>query len=247
MCEKNLSQKNNSDTGNPEGKLSPNRIFATYWISIVGVILYVVLDAVAQALPPHYSPIRQAESDLAVGPYWYIMTINFVNRGILSLAFVYAFTKTLGLSGVKSSSSSLFKNGSYLLGFGWGVGAILLAFFPTDVPATPISWHGAIHLVVAIIAFICGALGTLVLSRHFGEANVTKGAKKFALPLGWLSVFLLLVDFLGQFLVPRLATRIGGLTERLFLGSVMLWILVVSVYMVSRKRSIFLESSNVSK
>ena len=41
------------------------------------IILYVVLDVVAQVLPPHYSPISQAESLLAVGPYGYIMTVNF--------------------------------------------------------------------------------------------------------------------------------------------------------------------------
>ena len=45
------------------------------------IVLYIVLDAIAQALPPHYSPISQAESLLAVGPYGYIMTINFLNRG----------------------------------------------------------------------------------------------------------------------------------------------------------------------
>ncbi len=242
MREKRMSQKNNSDAGQQSNKLSPDRIFGIYWISIVGVILYVILDAIVQSLPPHYSPIRDAESDLAVGPYGYIMTINFVNRGILSLAFVYAFIKTLDLSGVKNAS---FKNGYYLLGFGWGIGAILLAIFPTDVPATPISWHGAIHLVVAIIAFICGALGTLLLSRHFGEANSTKGAKKIALPLGWLSVALLVTDLFGQFLVPRLA-RYGGLFERLFLGSVLLWIFVISIYMVTNRRSIFAEASPMS-
>jgi hypothetical membrane protein len=238
-----MSQNNNSHAEQHTSKLSPDGIFGLYWITIVGVILYVVLDAVAQSLPPHYSPIRDAESDLAVGPYGYIMTINFLNRGILSLAFVYAFVKTLDLSGVKKAS---FKNGYYLLGFGWGIGAILLAIFPTDVPATPISWHGAIHLIVAIIAFISGALGTLVLSRHFDEANSTKGAKKIALSLGWLSILLLVIDLFGQFLVPRLATRFGGLTERLFLGSVLLWIFVIAIYMVAQKRSILAEPSPMS-
>ena len=56
------------------------RIFGA--LTIAGIALYLVLDVVAQMLPPHYSPVRQAESDLAVGPYGYVMTINFVVREI---------------------------------------------------------------------------------------------------------------------------------------------------------------------
>lgn len=214
---------------------SPDQIVRAYWISIIGIVLYVILDAISQSLPPHYSPISQAESDLAVGPYGYIMTINFVNRGILSLAFIYAFVKTIDLTG---GLRTPFRRGYYLLGI-WAVGAVLLAIFPTDVPVTPISWHGAIHLVVALIAFFGGAVGILLISRHFGENVATKGAKGFALILGWLSVLLLLTDLFAQFLVHRLGGY-SGLSERLFLGSVLLWILIVSAYMIAHRRSIFI-------
>lgn len=217
----------------PTAESSLHRTLGLYWVSIVGVVLYVVLDAAAQSLPPHYSPIRDAESDLAVGPYGYIMAINFVNRGVLSLAFLFAFTKTVDLAG---GPRAPFRRGRALLGV-WAVGAILLAIFPTDVPATPVSWHGAIHLVVAVVAFIGGGFGVLLLSRRFGESAATRGAKGVASALGSLSVLFLLVQLLLPFTIPKLATRFGGLTERLFLGSVLLWILVVSVYMVSHRRS----------
>ncbi len=62
---------------------------AATW-TMVGVIVYVVLDSVAQWLPPHYSPIGQAESDLAVGPYGFIMRINFLLRAGVSLGLVAA-------------------------------------------------------------------------------------------------------------------------------------------------------------
>jgi hypothetical membrane protein len=211
-----------------------DRVFRLYWIPIIAVILYVILDAVVQSLPPHYSWIRDAESDLAVGPYGYIMAVNFINRGILSLVFIYAFMKTIELTG---GSKAVFRRGYYLLGI-WGVGAILLAFFPTDVPATPVSWHGAIHLVVALIAFITGAVGIFVLSRHFGENRATKGIKGFALALGSLSIVLLLLPLSAQLLKIPFTVRIGGLTERLFLASVLLWILAVSAYMIANRRSI---------
>ena len=66
-----------------------------FWIVILGIVLYVILDVIAQVLPPHYSPISQAESDLAVGKFGLIMTVNFLNRGVLSLLFIFAFLQTL--------------------------------------------------------------------------------------------------------------------------------------------------------
>jgi len=211
--------------------ISPSGTIRLYWVTIAGVILYVVLDAIAQSLPPHYSPIRDAESDLAVGPYGLIMSINFLNRGILSLAFVFAFVKTINLAG---GIRARFRTGYFLLGV-WAVGAIILAFFSTDVPATPVSWHGAIHFVVAIIAFVAGAFGTLALSRQFGESATLKGAKRLAMTLAVLVIFFWAVEFFTPFVAPHIATRFGGLLERLFLGSVLLWILAVSTYMVRHK------------
>ena len=211
--------------------ISPSGTIRLYWVTIAGVILYVVLDAIAQSLPPHYSPIRDAESDLAVGPYGLIMSINFLNRGMLSVAFLLALVKTVDLAG---GIRALFKNGSYLLGT-WAIGAILLAFFPTDVPATPMSWHGAIHFVVAIIAFIAGAFGTLALSRQFGENMALRGAKRLAIALAVIVLFFWAAEFFMPFVAPHIVTRFGGLLERLFLGSVLLWILGVSIYMVGHK------------
>jgi hypothetical protein len=90
------------------------------------IILYVVLDAIAQVLPPHYSPISQAESLLAVGPYGYIMTVNFLNRGVFSLLFVYALVQIFTMLGENWRS---YKFGLYAIGI-WGVGALMLAGFP---------------------------------------------------------------------------------------------------------------------
>jgi Protein of unknown function (DUF998) len=194
---------------------------------IGGLILYVLLDIVAQILPPYYNPIRTAESDLAVGPYGYIMTLNFLNRGILSLLFLYALTKTIHSPGGFETSNARrqFKIGTIIFGV-WGVGAILLAIFPTDVPATPISWHGAIHGVLALPVFIGGAIGAVILSLQFGKSRILRSAKPASLSIAVLSAVLLII------VVPTLTTSIGGLTERLFLGSVLLWVGFVSVYLI---------------
>jgi len=203
-----------------------------FWAVIVGVVLYVVLDVVAQLLPPHYSPISQAESDLAVGKFGFIMTINFLNRGILSLLFIYGFLRTLDLAGVARQQ---FRTGTYLLE-AWAVGAVLLAIFPTDVPSTPVSWHGAIHLIVAIIAFIGGAFGALAISQKLGQNQIFQGLRRFALPLSVVVLVFWVIEFALPFVAPHLNNRIGGLTERLFLGSVLLWLGAVSFYIATRVR-----------
>jgi hypothetical protein len=190
------------------------------------VVLYLVLDVVAQLLPPHYSAITQAESDLAVGPYGGVMTVNFVIRGVLTFAFLNGLRQTIVAEG---GSWARYRRG-FVAWLVWGVGAVLLAIFPTDVPSTPVSWHGAIHLVVAILAFIGGALGAYGVATRLGSSPTFRSAEGWATALAWLSIVLLVVELLGGLAVPRISARVGGLLERLFLGSVLLWLFLVSVY-----------------
>jgi len=195
-----------------------------FWVVVAAIVLYVVLDAIAQSLPPHYSPIKDVESDLAVGPYGWVMVINFLNRGALSLVFLYALAETARSNGELGRS---FRIGIYTFGV-WAVGAIILAFFPTDVPATPISWHGAIHLVVAILAFFGGAFGALIISLRLGKNEAIQKVGRPALLIAIVSVILLFVAS------ATLTGPVGGLTERLFLGSVLLWEAIVSLYLGKR-------------
>lgn len=191
------------------------------WIAVALIVIYALLDGIAQVLPPHYSPISQAESDLAVGPYGYIMTINFVNRGVFSLLFVFGFAGALRRA---SESSRRYRGGMMLFGV-WGICSFLLAAFPTDVPSSPVSWHGAIHLVVALVAFVAGALGTLWVSLGIGRNPALRGARPFALAISVVAVISLVLLF------GTLSGAVGGLVERVFIGSVLLWMLALSVYL----------------
>jgi len=110
---------------------------------------------------------------------------------------------------------------------------LLLAIFPTDVPATHVSWHGAIHLVVAIIAFIGGAFGTLAISLKMGQNRMFEGLKRIALPLSIIVIIFWAIEFGVPFVFPHINAHIGGVTERLFLGAVLLWIGIVSAYIAT--------------
>jgi hypothetical membrane protein len=211
-----------ASTGQARGVASGGRFF--FAATIAGIALYVVLDAIAQSLPPHYSPIRQAESDLAVGPYGYIMAVNFVNRGLLSLLFLYGLVKSL-------PSRPGLRTGMALLAV-WAVGALILAVSPTDVSG-PATAHGVVHLAVATLAFLCAALGTLSLSRAFGRDPALRDLK-YAAPLAMLAVVFFLLLYGGPVVFPHAAAKVGGLVERVFIGLVMAWMLVVSAAMLRR-------------
>lgn len=187
---------------------------------IIGCLVYAVLDIIVQILPPHYSPIRQAESDLAVGPYGFIMNINFGIRGVLSLLMVLALSRIF-------PKSAAARGGLVLLAI-WGVGSFLLAFFNTDIldypTVTPVhTWHGELHLLLALIAFMAAALGEFILSLTLSRANLLKSLRGVALTLSVLAIFALLV-------MAKMHHR-GGLGERLFLLFTLLWMFVLAIRM----------------
>jgi len=206
----------------PTASIAPfARTALTLTVVLVGV--YVVLDIVAQLLPPHYNAVSQAESDLAVGPYGYIMTANFVVRGTLSLSFLVGL---LGSTRLGSRSRA----GTALFGI-WAVGAFLLAVFPTDVGTTETTLHGQLHLGIAFLAFLGAAVGVVLLAGRFREEDRLRG---FASPAYTLAVLTLVafVVFLLATPIPFAAKHLYGLLERVFIGLVLLWILVVSLVLL---------------
>ncbi len=194
--------------------------------SAVGVMIYVMLDAIAQSLPPHYS-LGQAESLLAIGPYGYVMTLNFIVRGLTSLAFIFGFLWTVDLS-----KDPKYRPGLALLGV-WAIMAFVLAAFPADISSSMVTFHGRIHDLAAFIAFICGGFGVLLISLEMND-GASSNVRKIALPLGFLSALLSILTFLVIPLFPKFSDEYWGIIERIFIGSVLLWILVISLYFTMR-------------
>jgi hypothetical membrane protein len=186
-------------------------------------VIYIVLDIVAQLLPPYYSPISQAESDLGVGPYGWVMDVNFVVRGLLSLAIVYglyrAWPKTLA-----APRASLALIGA------WGVGAFILAISPTDISG-PATLHGTVHLVTAFLAFLFVAAGVLGVSYSMPDGLRWQSLRPSAQAIAVLTAIALVVLFLGTG-VPRVERNLFGLFERIFIGLALLWMLVVSAHLL---------------
>ena len=202
-------------------------------LTIIGIAAYVAIVVIAQLLPPHYSVIRTAESDLAVGRYGWLMTSAFVVRAALSLALVAALA--LATRGVARS-----RLGLWLIGL-WGAGALLLAVFPTDLPGATRTAHGGIHALVALVAFFAVGLGEFLVSRRIaaldGWHSFAKGVRRLALAA--LAACVVAVAALGLSAIRSGGLgSIDGLLERVFLGLVLLWMLLVAVRLRSEQSAL---------
>jgi hypothetical membrane protein len=181
---------------------------------MVGVLIYVVVDLVLQFLPPHYSPISQAESDLAIGPYGWIMSLNFFGRGITCAAVIVAIEAT-------GSPARRRTVGVWLLGAA-GLCSALIAFFPTDIPAdggiAPSTAHGIIHVIGASSGFVLALASFWVLTFWLPARRQATTAF-----LGVASAGLV-------FLAVAIATvpDVLGLAERVCLLGILGWVFVVA-------------------
>ena len=212
----------------PNDNLKLSRVRQLFIIVDALIILYVVLDAIAQVLPPHYSPISQAESLLAVGPYGYIMTINFLIRGVFSLLFVYALVQILTMLGENWRSN---KWGLYAIGI-WGVGALLLAGFPATGRTL------VIHTVIGVIVFIAAPLGELSISLKLDRVKALASVKKIALVVAVLGVLFMAFYWGVLPFLHHLKSSYSGFFERLLIGSVILWMAVMATYILFHVNSL---------
>jgi len=196
-----------------------NRLHLLFGAVIVGIVLVVLLEVIAQLLPPHYSPLSQSESDLAVGPYGFVMALGFAIGGLLLLLFIAGFVRVVP----KEAQS---RGGLILLGIA-AICKLIIAFAATDLTARPHTIHGAIHALAAVVSFFCGALGILLLSRALRHDPYVRPSPRFL--VGLASVTLVWTVIVIGTLVVSSQIGVWGLLERIATGLYLLWVLLVSL------------------
>ena len=180
-----------------------------------GVAVYVLVDVTLQFMPPHYSVISDAESNLAVGQFGWIMNLNFLGRTVTTFCAVAAINRV-------GWPSSLRRTGTVLMSVG-GLSSAVLAFFPTDVSPGPATTVGTVHLVVAGSGFLAALAGILVLTRWI-RLN-TELAKAFPAALSLAAIAAFGLASLG--LTTALKPNLLGLAERVCLAGVLGWAMAV--------------------
>ncbi|MCU1406414.1 MAG: hypothetical protein JWQ43_2717, partial [Glaciihabitans sp.] len=195
------------------------RRFAT--AAMTGVVLYVLVDVVLQFLPPHYSPVSAAESNLAVGPFGWVMGLNFLGRALLSGFAIAALART--------GSPGLLRNAGLSLFAVAGLCSGALAFFPTDIPL-PGSYSveaatvtGTVHLALATAGFALALVGFLLLTRWIRSHPLLRRGHRAAMV--WVVIALVGLTGLGTAIlwVPQ----VTGLVERVCLAGILGWAFTV--------------------
>lgn len=144
----------------------------TKWLLACGVIggpLFVLVFLVEGATRATYDPLRHPVSSLALGDSGWMQTTNFIVAGFLTLAFAVGLRRALGPG--KGSTW-----GPLLVGV-WAVGLLGAGIFVTDPvsgypPGRPdravqYSWHGALHDLFSLPAFVALAAACFVFGRRF--------------------------------------------------------------------------------
>ena len=189
------------------------------------VVAYVALDVALVFLRPHFSVLHNAESDYgSAGAWGWLMNLNFVLRGVLSLLVVYTLAAT-------APRRRLLPNALVLLSV-WAVASALLAFFPDDPVGTKTHGLARVHLVLAAVAFIAVVLGTRLATRALRGESSWRPVAPLLTALSWGALVPVLL--LGRaHLRPH---SLGGLWEKIFLGIELAWLLTVALW-IGRPRS----------
>ena len=147
----------------------------TKTLLVCGVIagpLFVATFLVEGATRAHYDPLRHPVSSLALGDWGWTQDANFIVAGLLTLAFAAGLRRALR-PGKGSTLRPL------LVGV-WAVGLLGAGIFVTDPvsgypPGTPeavqYSWHGALHDLFSLPAFVALAAACFVFGRRFAARD----------------------------------------------------------------------------
>jgi hypothetical membrane protein len=193
------------------------------WFTLAGVVVYVGIDVWLKFLRPGYSLLYNAESDYGRGPWYWVMDLNFLLRCALSLAVAGALYRTI-------RPEDRLRGGLALLTV-WGACSGLLAFFADNPEGTKLTGSGIVHLVLAFIAFVCVAIGTVVVSASLRPDPAWRPVRGVLLVIAGAGVVALLV--LGAATKHHHAP--GGLYERIFLGLELLWMAVAAGYIAAKR------------
>jgi hypothetical membrane protein len=195
------------------------------WFTLASVVVYVGIDVLLKFLRPGYSLLYNAESDYGRGPWFWVMDLNFLLRCALSLALAGALYRTI-------RPEDRLRGGLALL-TGWGVCSGLLAFFADNPEGTKVTGSGIVHLVLGFIAFICVAIGTVVISASLRPDPAWGPVRNVLLGIAAAGVVALLL--LG--VANKHHHAPGGLYERIFLGLELLWMAVAAGYIAAKRRT----------
>jgi hypothetical protein len=192
-------------------RLSPFAVFA-----VVGQLI-LVASAWLLPLVSEYRLVGDNISELAIGRYGFVQTLAFVISGLGVIGLASAIRR------LTTGSRGSFV-GSLLIGI-YGLGALVVAIFPTDrIDSEADVWSqsatGWIHTITAFVAYISAIVGMFVLTWTFARHPRWRSIAVGSALLAGAALALLFVQAEGPWV---------GLMQRLLITAISAWLILVAI------------------
>jgi hypothetical protein len=167
--------------------------------------------------PTGRSAVRDAVSDHGADPrhrLFYRLLVVLLGLGALLLLIALA------------SATDVARGGLIWLGV-YAVSRVAIAFFPTDLPGTPVTAVGRVHLVLAAAAFTAIAFAAADLTPSLADEPGWDGVSGLLSVLRWAVVAAAFATLLTRVVVPL--RGVFGLVERLLYAASVAFLLTVAI------------------
>ena len=192
--------------------------------------LFVVVFLVEGASRASYNPLRHPVSSLALGPFGWMQTANFIVAGLLMGAFALGLWLTL-----PSHKGS--RAGSWLIA-AWGIGLLAAGTFVTDPvsgypPGTPDlllnpTLHGNLHDWFSLAGFLALTASCFVFSSQFA----LRGERGWTIYSILTGIFFPIGIALASIAFSQNASlvAVGGLIQRITVTSGWAWLSLLAMH-----------------
>lgn len=178
--------------------------------TVVFPIIVIFLSLVQRG---HYSPVRQAISELALGRAGSLMVVAFCSLG----TGIFLLGRLIRWNVARARVVPV------LLSVAAVFAGPMSAAFHTDRTGATATWHGNIHNLAGISAFVLVLISMGVCSYRFRKDPIWR---RFATATtAWTSLGV--VTFV---LIPLLGDPHFGLAQRLFVGTFVAWIIHAGLF-----------------
>jgi hypothetical membrane protein len=217
------------------GKPLPVKTKHLLQCGLVAGPLFMITLLVEGILKPGYDPIRHPGSSLALGPYGWIQSLNFLVSGLLALAFAMGVRQVL-------KQGDGFKRSWLFIAY-WAIGLIGAGIFTTDpVNGYPLGTpnqilnptiHGSLHDLFSVPAFIAMAVAFLfVFSRWFNKQG-RRGWAQYTV-LGGVVLTVSFGAAAAAFAQVSALMPYGGLLQRIAALTLWGWLTMLAAYLLRK-------------
>lgn len=182
-------------------------------VGLVSMFVAVVALVVAHLRPTGLSPLRDAVSRYGISSaaVWY--RTQTIAMALAAVVLSIAMERSLHLGGVSELVVLLVVFAS---------ARALISWYPMDAPGTPVSSHGSVHRLLAVVAFVSVTAASKLLNSMLSPTRVSAPWRHLSAGLSW-TLIISLVLMLGARVSVGVRRRFG-LFERLFYVSCIAWI-----------------------